>query len=78
METLHASINAIKAIRSSKKRADELTVYKFVKNELHSIINEEINDTLKTLCELEALWLATCTRKPKVPGSIPAAGYVQS
>ena len=32
METLQTSIvNAIKAIRSSKKRADELTVYKFVK-----------------------------------------------
>ena len=31
METLQTSIvNAIKAIRSSKKRADELTVYKFV------------------------------------------------
>ena len=24
-----------------------------------------------------ALWLATCARKPKVPGSIPAASYVQ-
>ena len=22
-------------------------------------------------------WLATCTRKPKVPGSSPAASYVQ-
>ena len=30
METLQTSIvNAIKAIRSSKKRADELTIYKF-------------------------------------------------
>ena len=24
-----------------------------------------------------ALWLATCARKPKVPGSSPAASYVQ-
>ena len=24
-----------------------------------------------------AWWLATCARKPKVPGSIPAASYVQ-
>ena len=23
------------------------------------------------------MWLATCTRKPKFPGSIPAASYVQ-
>ena len=35
METLQASIlSAIKAIRSSKKRADELTIYKFIKTEL--------------------------------------------
>ena len=32
MKTLQTStVNAIKAIRSSKKRTDELTVYKFVK-----------------------------------------------
>ena len=36
METLQTSIvNAIRAIRSSKKHADELTIYKFVKKELH-------------------------------------------
>ena len=53
METLQTSIlSAIKAIRSSKKRADELTVYKFIKRELQSITNEEITDTLKTLCDL--------------------------
>ena len=45
-------INTIKAIRSSKKRPEELTVCKFIKKELQSIINYEINDTLKTLCEL--------------------------
>ena len=45
METLQASIvNAIKAIRSSKKRADELTIYKFVKKELHLIINTDVNN----------------------------------
>ena len=53
METLQASILiAIKLIRSSKKGADELTVYKFIKEELQSITNEEITDTLKTLCAL--------------------------
>ena len=52
METLQASIlSAIKATRSSKKRADELTVYKFVKREPQSISNEEITDTLRKLCE---------------------------
>ena len=56
METLQASIlSAIKAIRSSKKRADELTVYKFIKRELQSITNEEITDTLKTLCEMRLI-----------------------
>ena len=53
METLQASIvNAIKAIRSSKKRADELTIYKFVKNELHLIINTDVNNTLKILSRM--------------------------
>ena len=53
METLQASIlSVIKAIRTSKKRADELNVYKFIKKELQSITNEEITDTLKILCEL--------------------------
>ena len=52
METLQASIViAIKLIRSSKKRADKLTVCKFIKEELQSITNE-ITDTLKTLCAL--------------------------
>ena len=50
METLQTAIvNAIKAIRSSKKRADELTVYKFVKRELHLITNTDINNTLKNI-----------------------------
>ena len=50
METLQSSIvNATKAIRSSKKRADELTIYKFVKKELHSITNTDVNNTLKIL-----------------------------
>ena len=53
METLQTSIvNAIKAIRSSKKRADELTVYKFVKRELHLITNTDVNNTLKILIEM--------------------------
>ena len=56
METLQASIlSAIKAIRSSKKWADELTVYKFIKRELQSIISEEITNTLKTLCEMKLI-----------------------
>ena len=50
METLQTSIaNAIKAIRSSKKRADELTMYKFVKKEVHLITNTDVKDTLKIL-----------------------------
>ena len=53
METLQTSIvNAIKAIRSSKKRADELTVCKFVKKELHLITNTDVNKTLKILIEV--------------------------
>ena len=53
METLQASIvNAIKAIRSSKKRADELTIYKFVKKELHLITNTDVNNTLKILSRM--------------------------
>ena len=53
METLQTSIvNAIKAIRSSKKRANELTVYKFVKKELNLITNADVNSTLKILIEL--------------------------
>ena len=53
METLQTSIvNAIKGIRSSKRRADELSVYKFVKRELHLITNTDINNTLKILIEM--------------------------
>ena len=56
METLQASIlSEIKAIRLSKKRAEKLTVYKFIKRELQSITNEEITDTLKTLCEMRLI-----------------------
>ena len=52
-ETLQTSIvNAKKTIRSSKKRANELTVYKFVKKELHLITNTDIHITLKTLSEV--------------------------
>ena len=55
METLQASIlSEIKAIRLSKKRAEKLTVYKFIKRELQSITNEEITDTLKT-CEMRLI-----------------------
>ena len=56
METLQTSIIiAIKVIRSSKKRADELTVYKFVKKELHLITNTDVNNTLKILIEMERI-----------------------
>ena len=56
METLQAFIlRAIKAIRSSKKRVDELTIYKCIKRELQSITNEEITNTLKTLCEMRLI-----------------------
>ena len=56
METLQTSIlSAIKVIGSSKKRADKLTVCKFIKRELQSITNEEITDTLKTLCEMKLI-----------------------
>ena len=53
MESLQTSIvNAIKAIRSSKKRGNELTVYKFAKKELHLITNMDVNNTLKILSEM--------------------------
>ena len=53
METRQTCIvDSIKAIRSSKKLVDEFTVYKFVKRELHSIINTVINYTLKKLIEM--------------------------
>ena len=52
IETLQTRIvNTIKAIRSSKKRPDELTVHKSVNKELHSITNGVINKTLKKLIE---------------------------
>ena len=53
METLQTSIvNAIKAIRSSKKCADKFTVYKFVKKEIHVITNMDVNNTLKKLGDM--------------------------
>ena len=53
MEILQVSIlSTIKAIISSKKRVDEVTLYKLIKRELQSITNEDITDTLKTLCEM--------------------------
>ena len=53
MEILQTSIvSAIKAIRSSKKRADELRVFKFVKKEFHLITNTDINNTQKILTEM--------------------------
>ena len=56
MENLQPSIlSAIKAIRSSRKRADELTIYKFIKRELRSITNEEVTDTLKPSCEMRLI-----------------------
>ena len=56
METLQASIiSAIKAIRSSKKRADKLAVHKFIKKDHQSINNDGINDTCKTLCEMRVI-----------------------
>ena len=56
METLQTCIvNAIKAIRLSKKRADELTAHTFVKKELHLITNTDINNTLKILIEIRRI-----------------------
>ena len=53
METLQTSIvNTIKAITSSERCADELTVYKFVKKELHLNTNTDVNCTLEILIEL--------------------------
>ena len=53
METLQASIvNAIKAKRSSKRRADELTKYAFVKKELCLITNTDRSNTLKILSRM--------------------------
>ena len=45
MEILQVSIlSTIKAIISSKKRVDEVTLYKLIKRELQSITNEDITD----------------------------------
>ena len=56
MEPLQTCIvNAIKAIRLSKKRADELTVHTFVKKELHLITNTDINKTLKISIEIRRI-----------------------
>ena len=52
METQQTSIVNTKAIRSSEKGADELTVYKFIKKELHLITNTDVNSTLKILSEM--------------------------
>ena len=53
MGTLQTSmVKAIKEIRSSKKQADELTIYKFAKKELHLITNMDVNNTLKILIEM--------------------------
>ena len=53
METLQTSIvNVIKTLRSSKKRANELTVYKFVKKELQLITNTDIHIILKILSDV--------------------------
>ena len=50
METRETSIvYAIKAIRSSKKHADELTVYKFFKKEIQLVTNSDISNTFKIL-----------------------------
>ena len=56
METHQTSTHsAIEVIRSSKKRAEKLTIYEFIKRELQSIINKEITNTFKTLCELRLI-----------------------
>ena len=53
METRETSIvYAVKAIRSSRKPANELTVYKLVKKEVQLITNSDISNTLKLLSEI--------------------------
>ena len=37
-----------------KKRTEELTAHKFIKKELQSITNDEINEILETLYQLVA------------------------
>ena len=71
MKTLQTSIViAIKAIRPSKTRADELTVYKFVKKELHLITNTNVNNTLKILSEMGKI--KTSQQKIRVLNSLLA------
>ena len=53
IETLQTSaINAIKAIRSFKKREDELTGYKFLEEDFQLITDTNINNTLKMLSKI--------------------------
>ena len=55
MDTLKASIiNAIKTLRSQKKRPYELTVLEFVKKDLQTstIRNNDINENLARLIEI--------------------------
>ena len=52
METLQTFIvNAIKSI-TSEKRANELTIYEFVKMEFDLITNTDISNTLIVLSEM--------------------------
>ena len=54
MDTLKTSnINAIKTLRSHKKRPEELTVLEFVKKDLQTpIANNDINENLARLSEI--------------------------
>ena len=53
MDTLKTSIiNAIKTLRSHKKRPDELTVLEFVKKDLRTITYSNINENLVRLTEV--------------------------
>ena len=55
MDTLKTSIiNAIKTLRSHKKRRDELTVLEFIKKDLQTstITNNDINENLARLTEI--------------------------
>ena len=52
METPQHIVNAIKAIRSSTKRGDELAVYQLAKKEYQLITMTDIYNTLKILSEM--------------------------
>ena len=54
-------------IKKKKKKKKKL-----VQNECNRPIGR-----LRSVVGRVAWWLATCARKPKVPGSSPAASYVQ-